>query len=325
MASPSNISSSLEQYQCYKTQEVIFIFAFAAIGILMLSGNAFVCVVFIAAKKLRRNNMNIFLLSLSVSDMLMAVLVIPFYTVHCFGDCSHFLSHHCWLLRKARDFALGTTTLNVCAITYDRYLAILQPLQYGRKMNRLRVGAILTAVWVIPVVVAATRNAWYHTVEENHRHLTVKLYDIAIIITPVILIQAVMLVVNIQIICKIHKHKRSAARRDHNSFDPSPGQLNGLQEESPLEKVSRRLKKGTTSCVVVVLTFVACWLPKTVHNLSYVVDPPNSVLSSPLFFRFCFLFLFIQSSFNPFIYTFYRAQFRQAARRIIAKWCRCKL
>jgi len=140
--------------------------------------------VFLAAKKLRHNYMNIFLLSLSVADMLMAVLVIPFYTVHCFRDCSHFLSQHCWLLRKARDYVLGATTLNTCAITYDRYLAILRPLQYGTKMTKLRVGAILAAVWGLPVIVAATRNAWYHTTEEQHRHLTVKLYDIAIIIVP---------------------------------------------------------------------------------------------------------------------------------------------
>jgi len=318
MTSHGNFSSS-SPHQCNETQELFFLVAYAVLGVLMFAGNAFVCVVFIAAKKLRHNYMNIFLLSLSVADMLMAVLVIPFYTVHCFRDCSHFLSQHCWLLRKARDYVLGATTLNTCAITYDRYLAILRPLQYGTKMRKLRVGVILAAVWGLPVIVAATRNAWYHTTEEQHRHLTVKLYDIAIIIVPVIVFQIVMLLVNIKIICKIKKHRKPSWR----SYGyTSPNQLNRLQEEITDE--ASQLKKGTTSCVIVVLTFVACWLPKTVHNFSYVVDPPNTFLSSPLFFRICFLFLFLQSSFNPFIYTLYRAQFRHAAQNIIAKWCRCK-
>lgn len=316
----SNSSSTEPTAQCNKTQEVFFLVAYAVVGALMFAGNAFVCLVFIASKKLRRNYMNIFLLSLSVSDMLMAVLVIPFYTVHCFQDCLHSLTHYCWLLSKARDFAFGATTLNICAITYDRYLAILRPLQYSTKMTRLRVAVVLSAVWLLPLVVATTRNVWYHTTEEQNRHLTGKLYDIAIIIVPVILSQTVMVLVNINIICKIQKHKKPARRFQALS---AANQLNLLQAECKSTKEVSRLRKGTTSCVVVVLTFVACWLPKTVHNFSYVADTPDTVLSSPLFFRICFLFLFIQSSFNPFIYSFYRAQFRKAARTIITRWRGC--
>ena len=299
---------------CDKVQEITFLVFYAVVGVVIFLGNAFVCVVFLASKKLRRNLMNIFLLSLSVSDMLMPVLIIPFYTVHCFRDCSHFLTPYCWLLRKARDFVLAATTLNICAITYDRYLAILRPLQYGAKMTKFKAGIILAVVWVIPVVVAATRNLWYHSAEdEEHRHLTVKLFDVVVLIVPIILFQTVMLAVNIQIIRNIRRQKNAAKMSD---VDSTSNQTN-----RDLKEISR-LRKGTTSCVVVVLTFVISWLPKTVHNFSYVVDSPDPILSSPLFFRICFLFLFIQSSFNPFIYTFYRAQFRKDARKIIAKWCR---
>lgn len=307
----NNISSSPE---CNKTQELVFIVAYAVIGTVMLIGNAFVSLVFIATAKLRRNYMNIFLLSLSISDMLMAVLVIPFYTVHCFRDCPHFLTHLCWLLRKARDFTLGATTLNICAITYDRYLAILRPLQYKAKMTKLRVSLILAAVWMFPVVVAATRNAWYHTAgEEEQRHLSVKLFDAAIIITPVIIFQVVILVVHIKIIRKILKHRKPMPRSESSSSSDHV-------QESGVDIF--RLRKGTTSCMFVVLSFVACWLPKTVHNFSYVVETPNPVLSSPLFFRICFLFLFIQSSLNPFIYTLYRSRFRKAAYALLIRWLR---
>lgn len=302
-----------EAYTCNRVQEMTFLISYALVGVVMFFGNSFVCLVFLASKKLRRNFMNIFLLSLSVSDMLMALLIVPFYTVHCFRDCSHVLTPYCWLLRKARDFALTATMLNTCAISYDRYLAILRPLQYGVKMTRLRVGAILTFVWLIPVVVAVTRNFWHHSAQgEERRHLTVKLYDVAVVIVPVILFQTVILAVNIQIIRKIHQHKKATRKTDVTSC---PSELT-----RDLKEISR-LIKGTTSCVLVVLTFVISWLPKAVHNFSYVFDSPNSVLSSPLFFRICFLFLFIQSCFNPFIYTVYRAQFRKTARSVISKWC----
>ena len=65
--------------------------------------------------------------------------------------------------------------------------------------TRLRVGVILTFVWLIPVVVAATRNFWYHSADgEEHRHVTVKLYDVAVVIVSLILFQTVVLAVNIQ-------------------------------------------------------------------------------------------------------------------------------
>ena len=117
-----------EAYTCNRVQELTFLISYAIVGVVMFFGNSFVCLVSLASKKLRRNFMNIFVSSLSVPDMLMALLIVPFYTVHCFRDCSHFLTPHCWLLRKARDFAMTATMLNTCAITYDRYLAILRPL-----------------------------------------------------------------------------------------------------------------------------------------------------------------------------------------------------
>ena len=309
--SSESFTSGIE-YNCNKTQEAIFLVLYAVVGIVMFFGNSFVCVVFLASRKLRHSFMNMFLLSLSASDILMAAFVIPFYTVHCFRDCPHSLTSYCWLLRKARDFVLAATTLNICAITYDRFLAILRPLQYGAKMTRLRVGVILTAVWLIPAVVAATRNAWNQRTDDNaQRHLKVKLYDTFVVIIPVLLFQIGIVTVNIQIIRNIHKHEQAAkiCGALH-----SPDQL-----KKDLREISR-LRKGTTSCVIVVMTFVICWLPKTVHNFSYIVDSPDPLLSSPLFFRICFIFLFIQSSFNPFIYTVYRAQFRKATRDIITRF-----
>lgn len=64
--------------------------------------------------------------------------------------------------------------------------------------------------------------------------------------------------------------------------------------------VLNQKRKGTIACVAVVLVFVVCWVPRAVYNFSFIINPPG--LTSPLFFRICFLFLFLQSSLNPFIY-----------------------
>ena len=40
-------------------------------------------------------------------------------------------------------------------------------------------------------------------------------------------------------------------------------------------------------------------------------------LVSPMLIKLSLFFLFLQSSLNPFIYSFYRAEFRQAALRLL--------
>ena len=191
-----------EVYTCNRVQELTFLISYAIVGVVMFFGNSFVCLVSLASKKLRRNFMNIFVSSLPVPDMLMALLIVPFYTVHCFRD----------------KFTLFNNTLLAFEegqrLCYDRhdvkhvrhYLRSLPrhtaaATRYGLKMTstRLRVGVILTFVWLIPVVVAATRNFWYHSADgEEHRHVTVKLYDVAVVIVALILFQTVVLAVNIQ-------------------------------------------------------------------------------------------------------------------------------
>lgn len=76
-----------------------------------------------------------------------------------------------------------------------------------------------------------------------------------------------------------------------------------------------RKVKGNLACFVVVLVSVLCWLPRVFHNISLLF--PREDLVSPILIQLSLFFLFLQSSLNPFIYSFYRAEFRQAAIRLL--------
>lgn len=283
-------------YTCSTSTEILFFISFGVIGVLIFTGNLFACVVFLTTEKLRRSKMNVFLVSLATWDILMSVLVVPFYAVYCGRGCEYSLRSYCWLMRGAKDCVKIGTTLNLYAITYDRYNAVLRPLQYGSTITPKRVTSMLAVVWCLPMILASIRNFWQHNGSDSR--FANKLYDSIIVLGFVVLLVVLMLITNVKIMRAIRKQ----ADREKRDF-----------------QLSRQMRKGTFACVVVVLVFVFCWLPRAVYNFSYIVNPPG--LASPLFFRICFLSLFIQSSLNPLIYWFYRAEFRRAAFRLLR--CQC--
>lgn len=290
---------------CDKTIELAFWILYSLIGITIFVGNTFTCIVFLTSGRLRKNFMNVFLVSLACWDVLMAIFVVPFYATYCSRGCKYSLTQYCWLFRKAKDCVLIATTFNICAITYDRYLAVVQPLHYGAKMTKRRVTVILAGVWTLPVVVAGIRSAWHHTKKNEDLRYANKLYDTILVVVFVIVAIFVLLVVNVKIMRAIKRHNERELTE----------QSRRTAWKATMEKTKRR--KGTRACILVVFVFIICWLPRIVYNLSYIIKPPG--LASPLFLRLAFFCLFLQSSANPFIYSFYRSEFRRAALRLV-RW-----
>ncbi|XP_022790805.1 tyramine receptor Ser-2-like [Stylophora pistillata] len=289
---------------CNREVEVVFWVLYSAVGTIILVGNSFTCIVLLASKRLRNIFMNIFLVSLSFWDVLMAIFVVPFYAIHCSHGCEYSLTKYCWIFRKAKDCVLLATTFNICAITYDRYLAVVRPLHYGAKMTKRRVTVILAGVWTAPVVVAGLRSTWHHTKTNEELRFANKLYDTILVIVFVIFSILVLMVANV----KIMKAIKTQNERERTEQGRRAAWI------ATNKTITRR--KGTRACILVVFVFILCWLPRIVYNLSYVIKPPG--LASPLFLRLAFLSLYLQSSTNPFIYSFYRSEFRRAALKLLS-------
>lgn len=283
---------------CDTSIETIFFIVYGFVGVTAFIGNTFACVVFIQTEKFRQSKMNVLLVSLAVWDILMSVFVAPFYAIYCGLGCEYPLMGYCWLMRGAKDCIKIGTTLNVYAITYDRYIAVMKPLQYSSKMTPKKVAAILSTVWILSVILALIRNIWQHNHDIDIRFAN-KVYDSIIVLGFVVVLVIVMLITNVKIVAAIRKQRQREKRL--------------LKNGCPA--MSSQTRKGTVACVTVVLVFVICWIPRAIYNFSFVIDPPG--LANPLFFRICFLFLFLQSSLNPFIYWFYRREFRQAAFSVL--------
>ena len=319
---------------CDQRLDVVFWFVNGIIGVVILLGNSFTCTVFLSSSYLRRNYMNIYLLSLGIADISMAVLVVPGFAAFCSG-CTYKWSQYCWFFGGARDIAFTSTILNVLAITYDRYTAVLRPLHYTSTMTNRKVFVILLVVWVTPLVVLSVRNIWFHSWSEEAVKNVETVYNTILVTTFVFLPLPVLFVVNAKITRAIKSHGRQIhadmVERIHMSSqsytnDTACGistreygneRLRNADLNAQNRRNTSRRRKGTLSCVLVVFIFIISWLPRAFLNFCKLLGRQD--LTSPMLVKLSLFFLLFQSCVNPAIYCFFRNDFYQAAKRLI-KW-----
>lgn len=299
---------------CDETLQKIFWVVNGVLALIIFAGNTLTCVIFLSTTILRQQIMNIFLVSLAVSDILMAIMVVPGYTVFCAG-CKYLSTDTCWILAQTKDIVFSSSFFSLLAITYDRYLAVLRPLQYSSKMTRTKVTCMVIAIWVIPALVATARNIWWQTQEEEKAKVINQVYNVILVFLLVVLPAIIMTIVNSMIIRAIRTQRRKTIPMRDSLSSTSTVQESSCEET---RAASVRKRKGTSACAAVVLVFVLSWVPRSIYNFAFVVGRADLV--TPLLVKLSMFFLLLQSCVNPFIYSFYRTDFRQAAKRLF-KFC----
>lgn len=116
-------------------------------------GNALVCTAVAIVRKLRTPS-NLLIVSLAVSDLLVAALVMPFATTYeVMGR---------WVLGQAvcdmwtsLDVMLCTASiLNLCMISIDRYFVITRPFQYAMKRSPTRMTLMIVLAWILSALIS---------------------------------------------------------------------------------------------------------------------------------------------------------------------------
>nr|XP_033470972.1 dopamine receptor D4 related sequence [Epinephelus lanceolatus] len=123
--------------------------------LVIILGNVLVCLSVLTEQSLKTAT-NYFIISLAAADLLLALLVLPLYVY------SEFLGG-IWTLSTALCDALMTmdvmlctaSILNLCAISVDRYIAVVVPLKYNRNQFSVRQLALIAATWVLSLSVAS--------------------------------------------------------------------------------------------------------------------------------------------------------------------------
>lgn len=143
----STTNISIQEPSGYSQLDTIVITIILVIIIVgTIIGNILVCVTVCLVRKLRRP-CNYLLVSLAVSDLCVAILVMPFAMFSEIKGKWIFGEIVCNLWVSFDVISCTASILNLCMISVDRYYAITKPLEYGIKRTPKRMILCVILVW----------------------------------------------------------------------------------------------------------------------------------------------------------------------------------
>ncbi|XP_053699702.1 dopamine receptor D2 like isoform X3 [Synchiropus splendidus] len=134
-------------YNFYAVLLVLLIFC-------VVFGNVLVCVA-VSRERALQTTTNYLIVSLAVSDLLLATLVMPWGVyLEVVGEW-RFSLIHCDILLTLDVMMCTASILNLCAISIDRYTAVAMPMLYNtRYSSRRRVAVMIAAVWFLSFAIS---------------------------------------------------------------------------------------------------------------------------------------------------------------------------
>eukprot|EP00062_Callorhinchus_milii_P020628 gi/632976537/ref/XP_007904850.1/ PREDICTED: D(1A) dopamine receptor [Callorhinchus milii] len=315
-----------------------------------LLGNTLVCVAVVRFRHLRSKVTNFFVISLAVSDLLVAVLVMPWKAVS--GVAGYWPFGSFCTIWVAFDIMCSTASiLNLCVISVDRYWAISSPFRYERKMTPKVAFIMIGVAWTLSVLISfipvqldwhkakATSTLLDYNVSyqgqgrvDNCDSSLNRTYAISSSLISFYIPVAIMLVTYTRIyriaqkqIRRISALERAAVHAKNCQTSCESGSLDGQQQqqqqqsESSFKMSFKRETKVLKTLSVIMGVFVCCWLPFFILNcIVPFCEHPGRVSTkdqlpciSDTTFDIFVWFGWANSSLNPIIYAF-NADFRKA-------------
>lgn len=261
---------------------------FVAILILVtLFGNILVCASFYSFPHLR-TICNYFIVSLSVADILVALVAMPFWFILQLNNTAwpDFLSKELHLFWYCIDIFCGTASImNLTAVSVDRMLAIVTPFKYPKILTSKKALIFIAFVWIYSAVVAGLRLAKWPG--KSYFHFVVAVSFFIPLSLVIVMYTVIFAVVKIQVV-----RIGSAGGRDH----------------------ANEMKAAKTIAVVIG-AFVICWLPFFV----VVLGTANSFFIPTEFFYVIKWMAYLNSCLNPVIYTCMNRTYRRAFHRLFSR------
>ncbi|XP_030631341.1 dopamine receptor D4 related sequence [Chanos chanos] len=151
----ANVTSSANSVAIQGEYNYLALVCGVPLILIIILGNVLVCLSVLTERSLKTAT-NYFIVSLAVADLLLAMLVLPLYVYSEFLGGVWTLSTYICDALMTMDVMLCTASiLNLCAISIDRYIAVVVPLKYNRNQFSMRQLALIAATWVLSLGVAS--------------------------------------------------------------------------------------------------------------------------------------------------------------------------
>ncbi|XP_031566787.1 tyramine receptor Ser-2-like [Actinia tenebrosa] len=314
-----------------------------ALYIVIMVVAAFGCIMIIYAfawnKKIRKVVTTYFIVSLAVSDLFTAIVVMPF-------DVEQILTNYemwrhgafmCTVWTTLYLLMIPTSILNLLVLTVDRYKALSDPLNRFKEspfMTKRRALVIIACLWIYCLLFALVP------------HMGWKVYPDVIVhgqcvfnISPIYgMLSSVFnffipLVVMCGLYFKIYRIANSLhanlpagqlASPSRSPHDTGVQDRRGVKSRSKKIKDQKMLLKNTRAAktvLLIVFTFVLCWMPHTIYSfiVSGACDSCYHAEEGPILAAVFLIMGYANSALNPFLFGYHHRLFKKTFKIIINK------
>ena len=296
--------------------------ALCVIIFVTLLGNGLVVSAVVTTRRLRCAA-NYFVLSLAVTDITVALLVMPFYMVYNVSGRWYFGCSFCYFWMSCDVMCCTASILHLCAIAMHRYLAITRPLSYKTLLSTRRTYLLIAAIWACSATISflPIYLGWFSPHDDDDSFcsgmsktcgLRVNAVYGVISSTTSFYAPLVLITVIYVKIFRIARQQAAAIREQEVVPFVSACAVSDFRVKC---KCARRHTKAVKTLGTLMGLFVVSWLP---FFLLYVILPFCDDCSVPPEVGTFVTWLgYVNSCFNPGVYAFLNRDFREAFKRIL--------
>ncbi|XP_060621319.2 neuropeptide Y receptor type 6-like [Anolis sagrei] len=287
----------------------LLITAYAIVTLVGLLGN--LCLIVIIGKQKESQNVtNILIANLSVSDILISVMCIPFTAAYTLMDYWVFGEAMCKMNNFVQSMSVTVSTFSLVLIAIERYQLIVNPRGWKPKISHAFWGIVF--IWAFSIIIS-TPFFIFHQIADHplSNHSDIYMNKVVCIemwpsieerrgYTTTMLVCQYFFPLGFIFICYLKIFVCLQKRY---------GKVDNIKENENRLNESKRINAMLISIVV---TFGACWLPLNVFNVMF--DWNYEALISchhNVIFILCHLVAMISTCVNPFFYGFLNKNFQK--------------
>uniref|UniRef100_A0A4W3GG32 Gastrin/cholecystokinin type B receptor n=1 Tax=Callorhinchus milii TaxID=7868 RepID=A0A4W3GG32_CALMI len=311
------------------------ILLYSIIFLLSFFGNMMIIVVLILNKRLRTVT-NSFLLSLALSDLMVAIFCMPFTLIpNLLGDFI-FGETMCKVTAYFMGISVSVSTFSLVAIAIERYSAICNPLQSRAWQTRSHAYRVIAATWIISIIIMIPYPVYFLLVQfkkpdKSFGHMcrlalpSIQVQYVFLLIILFFLPGLVMIVAYGLISCELYRgiqfevtQKKDAkagtglgGAGPHGSEDNDGCYIQAGKSGNASKLVAK--KRVIRMLIVIVVMFFICWMPIFSVNTWRAFDQLSAarrLSGAPI--SFIHLLSYTSACVNPIVYCFMNKRFRKA-------------
>ncbi|XP_070573991.1 D(1A) dopamine receptor-like [Ptychodera flava] len=278
--------------------------------------NSLIAVAILSFRKLRGSNDYIFVLSLSVCDILVGLVYIPLEVV---PDIVRPFPMICTLTRGTQVLLQTVNLLNVVIITLNKYIKIFHPFRYPFWVTKRTQYVAVALIWNFPVVWATYATVRSLQLEDlstpKHcfQYKPPQEVTVSLIITGFLLPAVILIICNLRIALLVRKQHLRIASLQVSTSGRSPGSAPTTSQPLLTKKELRAVRLVT----FIAITFLLFWCPVRIIFIvtSFCKDCIERTYHITVYaIRLCHL----NSAINPLLYSLDRP-LRIACKKLLKR------